>query len=83
MLALALTLALVSPRQYPLPEERPECKLDPASTMVFKWAVECPTHTLRFEFKDDGTFRGVCVDKRTPRPKRAPKVPDELSYSGG
>ena len=49
--------------------------------MVYQWAIGCPTHTLRFEFRDDGTFRVVCLGKR--KPKRAAKVPEELSYSGG
>ena len=75
MLALALPLAMLSPSQYPPPDA---CdKLSPAVNMVFDWAHECPTHTLRFEYRDDGTFRVVCLRFSDVAPsKAAKKKPD-------
>jgi hypothetical protein len=69
-------LAFLAVSQYPQPEPQPTCKLDPAVLMVFKHAAECPTHTLRFEYRDDGTFRVVCLGtSKTTKlyPKRASK----------
>ena len=83
MLALALTLSLLG--QYPVPEDQPTCATDPAVKMVFRAAVECPSHTLRFEWRDDGTFRVVCTPERKalPKRKRAAGVAEDLSYRGG
>jgi len=70
---LSTFLMLTALSQYPLPEPRPTCSLDPAVAMVFKWAEECPTHTLRFEFRDD-TFRVVCIPARKLRGDAKPKT---------
>jgi hypothetical protein len=67
------TLALLMLAQYPEPEPGPFCALDPGTKIVFRWARECPTHTLRFEYRDDGTFRVVCLTSskaNTLYPKR-------------
>jgi hypothetical protein len=66
------TLAFLLLSQYPVPEPQPTCKTDPAVLMVFRWAYECPTRTLRFEYRDDGTFRVVCIPANKLRPYRSP-----------
>lgn len=65
MLKIILTSILLS--QYPTPEPQPDCTIDPAVAMVFRWAVECPTHVLKFEFREDGAFRVVCIPARKLR----------------
>ena len=70
---LSTILMLMLEAQYPPPEPRPYCQLDPGTEMVFYWAETCPTHTLRFEYRDDGTFRVVCLSTRNANklyPKR-------------
>jgi hypothetical protein len=62
MLKLFIFAAVIL-AQYPLPDphDKPTCRLDPAVNIVFDSARECPSHTLRFEYRDDGTFRVVCL----------------------